>query len=350
MKTRNIWKLACLGALVFTACQDEEPADDSNNTSPIVGYVVNEGGFMNNNASISEVREDGTVNNNIFYSANETELGDVANSMAIVGTKGFVIVNNSQKIEVVDLEDFSSVATVTGLSYPRHGLNVNGTLLVTNGSFAGMVYELDPASNTLTDSVVVGNGPENLILNGTDVLVANSGGWTSDSTVSIINSSSLTVTQTITVGDNPSDIVKDANGNIWVLCKGAVEYDGSWNVIGGTTPKLVKLSGTDYSIISEVELGDYTASISKMAISADGQTIYYINGQVYKFSIDATQAETVAFISESAYGVDVNDNGDVVCLLAGDFSSNGTMKVYDSQGNLVSSDEVGVVPNSYLVK
>ena len=62
-------------------------------------------------------------------------------------------------------------------------------------------------------------------------------------------------------------------------------------------------------------------------------------------SISATSVEASAFISdENVTGLAINEEGNLV-VLTGDYSSNGTMKVYDENGNLVSSHETGIAPN-----
>lgn len=346
---KNFAKLGLLATLVLTACNNgDDNIDDHDHDHDHdhhVTYVINEGGFMNNNASISSVDDDGNVEQNLFFTANGEVLGDVAQDMVITNDYGYIVVNNSQKVEVVHLDDFASEATISGLSYPRHAIVDNGRIFVTNGSFGGMVYEIDPATNTLIDSVEVGSGPERMAVNGSDLIVVNSGGWASDSTVSIVDLTTLSETQKVEVGPQPLCVEVDADGNIWVLSKGTTIYDDNWSAIGGEGSKLVQLSGTDFSVLKTIELGDYTSQVSKMTISADGQTIYYAQSGVFKLSITATQTEATAFIAEeNVTGLAVNEDGQIV-ILNGGYDANGTMKVYSTSGNLVSSNETGIAPN-----
>lgn len=346
---KNWSKLGLLSLLALTACTNEEDNDDNGNggtDNPTVtkAYVINEGAFQGNNSSISSVDSEGNVEQNLFFTANGEELGDVAQDMIVAEGNGYIVVNNSQKVEVVDLADFSSVATLS-LSYPRHAIEGNGRVFVSNGTTPGGVFEVDPASNSIIDSVTVGAGPERMAINGTDLLVANFA-WGSDSTISVIDMTTLTEERKVTVGAGPSTIVKDANENIWVLTNGKTTYNFDWTeVIGQEGSKLVQLSGSDYSELKSIALGDSTTSVGKMAISADRQTIYYHNNMVYKMSISATSVEASAFISdENVTGLAINEEGNLV-VLTGDYSSNGTMKVYDENGNLVSSHETGIAPN-----
>lgn len=345
---KNLAKLGFLASLALVACKNEETETDDHDHDHEhhVTYVINEGAFQGNNGSISSVDDEGNVEQNLYFTANGEELGDVVQDMVITNEHGFIVVNNSQKVEVVDLADFTSEAQLT-FSYPRHAIVADGRVFVSNGSSFGQgkVFEIDPASSMIIDSVNVGTGPERMEVNGSDLLVANFA-WGGDSTVSVVNLSSLTETQKVTVGAGPSTIVKDANGDVWVLSQGKTTYNSDWSaIIAQEGSKLVQLSGTDYSLLKTIELGDSTKSVSKLAISADGQNLYYSDGGIHKLSISATTASSSAFIADQTVtGLAVNEEGQIV-VLSGDYASNGTIKIYNTSGNLVSSHDTGIAPN-----
>jgi len=99
--------IACLLAstAMLTSCKkDEEPQIEEPFFEDYAtgAYVVNEGAFLDNNASITHISNAGTVTNDVYYQVNGVELGDVFQSFAAIGDRGFAILNNSQKIEVVD--------------------------------------------------------------------------------------------------------------------------------------------------------------------------------------------------------------------------------------------------------
>ena len=89
-------------------------------------YIVNEGNFMSNNGSISYYNPDSAkMVNKVFQSVNKMLLGDVVQSFGVADDLGFIVVNNSQKVEVVDMETFLSVGTITGTDYPRNFIKIS---------------------------------------------------------------------------------------------------------------------------------------------------------------------------------------------------------------------------------
>lgn len=72
-------------------------------------YVLNEGTWGSNNASLSRVDlVTGTIDNVAFSAANGRDLGDVAQDVVVYGGKAYVAVSFSNTIEVVNLADNKS--------------------------------------------------------------------------------------------------------------------------------------------------------------------------------------------------------------------------------------------------
>lgn len=354
MRTSKLLLGVAFATIALSSCKKEEENPDDNHddhnhtTEQLKGsFVVNEGAWGNSNASITYIDVNGNVNQNYFNTVNGRALGDVAQSMTIAGDYGYIAVNTSGTVEIVDMTNFES-AGVFSFSYPRYGVNVNDEkVLISNGSGAGKVYAISTSNNQLVDSVEVGNGPEVMILSGNNVIVTNSGGWGEDSTLSVIDATSLTVINTVTVGVNPVDIVEDANGEFWVLCKGKKEYDADWNVVGGVAPSLVHLDA-NLSIVNTFVIGDYMSSASRLSINPNGNTVYFLSGGVHAMEITASALPTDPLVAGYFYGLEINASGDVVVLDAPSFTENGSMKVYDTTGALLNETEVGIGPNGVI--
>ncbi len=338
--------------LAFTACNKEDNPAKPDTGFRYGAFVVNEGSFNGNNGSVSYIDLDSShIINNLFQKINGRTPGDVVESFCVAGDKGVIVVNNSGKVEVVNLETFASIGTVSGFSYPRYALPVSDNkLYLTNGAFAGKVYVIDLSSLAVTDSIDVGMGPENLVKKDHLVYVANSGGWSHDSTVSVIDINTDKVIKTIITGDNPVDLSLDGDGNVWVLCKGKVVYDQNWNVIAETDSRLQKINTATNEITEDMIIGKKGDLFNPLRLAAGGKggdTVYFAEKEgVFAVDVHDPVIAGTPLIPGNFYGLDVDPgSGMIYATDAGDYSSGGTLYRYQSNGVLLDTMTVGIAPN-----
>lgn len=337
--------------IISCSKEDNKPRD----TGFLHGlYIVNEGNFNSNNGSISYYCSDsGKLVNKLFQTINQRALGDIVQSFGVADDKGFIVVNNSQKVEVVDMETFLTIGTITGIDYPRYFLKVTDSKgYLTNGSFDGTVFVIDLGTLLITKEISVGNGPENLIQLGNKVFVANSGGWTNDNSISVIDIDSDIVTDTVEVGDNPVDLVADMNGYVWILCKGKVIYDQNWNIIDETDSEIYVINSENRSVEKSFvigQTGDFFSPV-RLAISppSGGSVIYYLESDgIYRMNITDMTPPVTPFINRSFYGLDIDtDSGIIYGLAANNFAADGYLFRFSTSGVLIDSLKVGIGPNS----
>ena len=347
---RKIW-VAGLLVLTLTACEKDK--DKETLSTPEVTqegvYVLNEGNFMANNASISYVDASLNVTADPYMDANGVTLGDVLQSFCVANDRGFAVLNNSNKVEIFNVSNFENVATISPVDYPRYIIDgENGSLYLTAGAMAGQVHVINPSSMTITSSINVGNGPERMVVSGENLFVCNSGGWSIDNTVSVINVLTNTVTDTWTLADRPIDIDVDANGDIWVLCSGETLYDADWNVIGHSDARLFRLSGDDYSVELDQVIGENGDHPRMMEVSADGQSVYFVNGNVYKAAIEESAFTPTVFISGDVNSLDVRANGEVWVSSVSDFVNPSTVMQYNAAGTLLNTLTAGMGSNGVV--
>ena len=220
-------KLILLILSLFIITCDHPNEDPQNNTSWV--FIANEGNFGSSNGTISMIDDFGNV-----Y---ETEIiGDVVQSLEVYGDKLIVLVNNSHKIKIYDI-------TEDGLSMPGIEISTNGSsprdLVVINDKvyFTNWVSQdikiLNLFNYNIETSIPVNGLPEDLMIDGNDlwVTINMNSDWSAASKVVKIDINSNTITETIEVGPGPQELTK-LNGNIFVS---RTFYDQDWNAAHGAT-------------------------------------------------------------------------------------------------------------------
>lgn len=308
--------------------------------------VLHEGNFFGGNASVSFVAEDLSVaSNGIFNEVNDAPLGDTAQSMGFDGDFGYIVVNNSQTVEVVNRYTFESVGTVdAGLLNPRYIAFANGKGYVTNWGDGGnpdddYVAVIDLDNYTVESTITVPEGPEWIVTNGNTIYVAHQGGFNQNNIVSVIDASSNTTGTPITVADRPNSM-QLVNNELWVLSGGNPAFTGN-----ETAGQLDRIDVTTNMVTTTFE---FTQTQHPNYLSADGSSLYYLlDGEVFTMDVSATSLPDTAEISGvSFYDMNV-DNGRLYGVDAKDFASDGTLEVYDLTDNtLIESIGVSIIPGA----
>lgn len=332
---------------VFTSCEDENPAPEMVTTFTNGVFVVNEG--TQNNGSLSFFSKDSLkMTNDIYTALTDKNLGQYFQSMTIIGTKAYLVVNGSQKIEVVDLNKKQLVKTIMGLSYPRYVIEAgNEKAYVSNGNGFGQdyIYILNTKTDVVIDSIAISTGPETFIKKGDDVYVALKGGYSNDNRVMVIDTKTDAITDTIVVGDVPVDFAEDMNGNIWVLANGRIIYDANWNPVGSVEGKLVKIDATTKTATKTIDFSAPVAGFgtNNLAISKDGKTLYINNGSIEAYDI-VNDTKTSLIDNAFWYGVDVDPfTGKIWGTTFG-----GKVFVYNTSGNREAEYTASAGANSCL--
>lgn len=355
---RKLLMLLPVFAIVFLQSCSDDPEPVRPGTD---GYfIVNEGGFGNGNTSISFYdRATDQVTNDVFAIKNGRPLGDQAQSMTVFEGKGYIIVQGSGKIEVIDADDYSSLATITDdIESPRYFVAISSTKAYVSDwgadGVTGTIKVIDLNNNTVTKTIATGKGANRMLKIGNSVYVANAGGYDKDNTIKVIDVGTDAITGSITVGDNPNSIQQDNAGNIWVASSGAVAYNEDWSIdeVNSTKGSVSKISsGNTETLRLEIDEVVYGGP-GNLSMSPDGTTLYYLyNGAVYSMSPSATALPSSPLASKGYYGFSVDPfNGNIIGTLAPNFSSAGSIEVMDASGNLLDTHTVGIAPNGVAFK
>ncbi|MEE9349377.1 MAG: DUF5074 domain-containing protein [Flavobacteriaceae bacterium] len=332
--------------LLLQSCGDDLPVENPPRGDYEHGYfIVNEGPFSNGSGTLTFVDNDQEVYQNVYKSVNDNEdLGNIAQSMYLHSNSAFIVVNNSHQIIVTDRYTMAKIAVIEGtnINNPRFFVAVGNTGYVSNWGNAtdptdDFISIINLETNTISGTIEVGEGPEDMLVVGDKIYVNLQGGYNQNNKVAVIETASNTLSTSIVVGDVPNSIVKDSNGNIWVLCGGKPNWTGSESV-----GKLVKIVGQSVETTLDFALGDHPEHLS-----IDGGKLYYnLSGKVRGLSTNDTMLNT-----DEMPGLDGNyyamkaENGMLYTTNAADFASEGTLSVFDlSTSTLSYSLSTGIIP------
>lgn len=248
-----IWPL-----LMLTACRNDVmvvPMEDINTggktvKSEIVGmYLLNEGNMGSNKSTLDYLdlsASDSTVHylRNIYSERNPSavmSLGDVGNDCQIYGSRLWLVINCSNKVEVARAEDAVRIGKVDipncryvtfkdgyayVSSYVGSVYGVKSQETGVNRSPLGSIYKVDTLTLQKTDSCAVGYQPEEVAIIGDQLFVANSGGYQGmtgqgyESTVSVVDLKTMQETDRIEVAPNLHRLRADRYGQLWVTARG----------------------------------------------------------------------------------------------------------------------------------
>ncbi len=311
-------------------------------------FIVNEGNFMYGNATLSyydpSTKE---IQNDIFYRANGLPLGDVAESMTIRQTSGYVVVNNSGKIYVMDINTGKYTGKITGLTSPRFIHFVNDQKAYVTDLYAAKITIVNPVTNQITNSIPCPNhaSTEEMVQFGNNLFVTC---WSGDRTVLVIDISKDQIIAEIKTGEQPCGIVLDKNNKIWVLCQA---LPGNTSTIKAV---LQRIDPVSMKIERSFEFSVDTKPV-KLNIDGPGENIYFLKGNsICKMPVTADVLPLQPFITLSSkilYGLGIDPvTGDIYVSDALDYQQSGIINRFSSSGKLLDTFKSGIIPGRFCFK
>ncbi len=353
---RNIRRYGFLLLLpaVLLSCVKDKPSDPV--TPPPAGggerlYIANEGSLGNGNASLSLYRlEENQVYNDVFKQKNNQPLGDILQSVLIDGDLLYLAVNNSDKIVIVDKNDFALKGTIQ-VRKPRYMLKVSEEKMYVSCLYYPEINIVNPRTMQVTGKIDIDypNSEGMTLLNG-KVYVCN---WdTACHHIYEIDPANDAITRRLPIaGAAGQQVLADKNQKLWVL---------AGNVYKQKTASLTQIDPLSGSTIKSFTF-PAGADVMKPCWNPAKDTLYYLgvnynggtayNG-VYRMNIDAGVLPQSLFIQAQALqyfwalGVDPATNR----IYVGDpkgFIQQGNVGVYQTNGDLIRSFTVGLGPGYF---
>lgn len=327
-------------------------------------YVLCEGNMGSNKATLDYLDlHTGQYHKNIFPSRNPSqvkELGDVGNDAKIYGSRLWLVINSSNKVEVctadsafslghIDVPNCRYLAFDGGYAYVSSYVGpVGGT------SVRGSVYKIDTLSLNVVAKTTVGFQPEEMAVADGKLYVANSGGYEAlqgrsyDNTVSVVDLETFTEEKRIAVAPNLFRIRADGRGQLWVSSRG--DYT---SLNPARLYCLAKDAKGNMALTDSLDI-----PVSDMAFRGDslcyvGSTFDYIWQQQNSSGVVDCSSHSIVSTSlvkdmsaiETVYGLMVHPlTGDIYVMDATNYVSSGKLFCYDDEGNCLWDVYTGDIP------
>jgi hypothetical protein len=353
MHLHRLWPFLIL--LLLTACED--PGSDLFPSRYDEGvFVVNEGNYNAGNASLTYFRRSDARSFNGVYALenNNLPLGDVAHSMTVHNGRGYVVLNNSNKVEVVDLATLQRVGTITGVAQPRYLLAVspNKAYLSYWGStgVGGGIAVVDLGTLQVTGTLLAGAAVEQMLLHNGKVYATRNGGFGSDNRLVALDPATDQVLGEATVGDSPESIVAQGQ-TLYVLCNGRKSYSPNppypLDTANSTPASLWEVEAATLVPGGLITGADLAASASDL-VTANGKIYFLYGGKLMRWDPQMPANGPTVFVNGQFYAFGYHAAEDVFYLGDPvDYQSEGTVYRYASDGTLLSTFSSGIIPGGF---
>ncbi|MEZ0606969.1 YncE family protein [Fibrella sp. WM1] len=300
----------------------------------------------------------GVLATDIFNNQNDRQLNAKVLSYAEVDGKGFLVLPETGQIEIVEGSSFRSISQLGGAEVPRYVVGVSPLKAYVScwgGRTVGPnISVIDVVARRLRNSIPVSAGPEQMVVVGDELFVANSGGTSeTGKTVSIINTTTDQVVTSIPVGDVPTSMVYDPAVNlIYVLCSGRAM---GTSANGLTSAELVTINPATRQVMSRVSIGGrpIAGNPTNLTLDASSKTLYFLwRGLIYKTAATATAIpldQPVETRVLSNYGFDANTTT-LYGATTNKSAKPGVVLRFQPTGTLIDSISTEATPTGFYFK
>ncbi len=337
---------------IFAACKKDGPnkacctlpVHDSENV-----YIICEGQYQVGDASLYlyNLKKD-SVYGDIYKAVNGQALGDIFQSMQLIGNNFFLCINNSNKIVIINRTSWALQGTI-GIPQPRYIVALSDTLAYVSTLYSKNIYIINPQTLSIKNTIALPTkNAEGMLAYNNSVYTSS---WdTSTKNVYGINPAGNNIFQTIPVaGYAPQQILVDNEKKLWVLSGDAPQN------------RIAAITQIDPSSGQILRSFTFPATANPTTAVMHNDTLYFIEANynggtqyngVYRMNIHDVALPTQAFIpaqqNQYFYALDIDPLGNIYVGDPKGFNQNGTVYIYHTNGSLYRQFSVGKGPGHFV--
>lgn len=346
-----LWLLAALGAC--NSPEDALPQSDvaiAPGSYPRGVLLLNEGNFDWGKATLTHFDpETGAVSQDIFRQQNGFELGNVGHHLCLHEGLGYICLNNSQRIEVVEPHSMRWKGRIElPRSSPRQLQPLPGGKAYVTDLYGDCFHVVDLQTRQVRKKIPASGWTEDMaLLDGyvymTQTRTSFDNRKEGGQLLLKIEVATDAVVDSLALPAGPIGVQADAQGKLWVLCQGS---------LSGAKPALVRIDPKGWRVEQTLPMDNQAdTSPGRLCISADGRTLYYLNGGVYAMPSTATALPAKPLIPSEGrlfYGLDVDPKrGDLYVTDAVDYVQQGWAFRFRADGTPLGRFKAGVIPKAF---
>lgn len=304
-------------------------------------FVLNEGNFGTPSASVTFLSNDlATIEQDVYKKNNGTDLGDVLQTLTYNGDNAYLVLNNSNKITVVNRYTFKKTGEITAqINQPRYISIANNFIYVTNDEYLGpksvTIYKLSDLS--FVKKIAFTDTAERIVEAGGTIFVQNAT-YGFGNTLTRINPATNEVASVVTLPNGNINKTISNNSTVYTIAAGTTDSYIYQISAAGTITKTTTLTGISNATNLDIDGGKY----------------YFSSGnKVYSMDMSATVTPTTPIVTATGgpysalYGFNAI-NGKIYTSDANGFTADSKVTVYSTTGSVIKTFEAGRATNGFF--
>ncbi len=328
--------------VLISSCEKDEEIKEFPDIIKDKGvFIINEGNYNFGNASLGYIdKNSGKEYFKLFEQANNRSLGDVFQSISLINDLLFLVINNSGTIEIIDPVSIESIATITGLTSPREIIKVNENRALVSDLYSDKIAVIDLNDYSVINYINVSGWTEATLKFNERIFVSNM----EKHLVYSVDPETLALTDSINTFAQPNSMQIDKNGNLQVLCAGNPEE----NEHGG----IITINPETFELIGSLSFPDNLPPAVKLNINTSGSTLYFIAEDIWSVPVDEMSLPSNPFINagnRNFYGLGIDPfNDNIFVADAIDYVQKAKILEYNPSGEHISTYDSGIIPGGFF--